>query len=231
MRLPYVPDPPDFASASDRAIVDRIKQRRGERGLISLDKALLHSPPVADGWYASPIQNSLQSKTEKPRNSLLGAIRTSTTLSASIRETAICRVAVLNRAWYEFESHAPILLKEGGLPVGGVKYIVTSPTSSSTHKPHSVDTGAGIDEKHALVLEYTDYMTLSVEVPDEMFEQLRKVFSERETVEITATIGTYNCVSRFLVALNVSERNGVEGMKEALKHVSPDLEGAEPVST
>jgi len=50
MRLPYVTDPPNFTSESDQAIEQRIRERRGARGLIPLDKALLHSPPVADGW-------------------------------------------------------------------------------------------------------------------------------------------------------------------------------------
>jgi phosphoribosyl-AMP cyclohydrolase len=43
------------------------------------------------------------------RNSFLGALRTKTSLSTAVRETAICRVAVLNKAWYEWESHSPIL--------------------------------------------------------------------------------------------------------------------------
>jgi alkylhydroperoxidase family enzyme len=43
------------------------------------------------------------------RNSFLGSIRTRTTLPTSVRETAICRVAVLNKAWYEWDSHSPIL--------------------------------------------------------------------------------------------------------------------------
>jgi hypothetical protein len=53
MRLPYVPNPPNVESEEERAIVERVKQRRGERGLIPLDLALLHSPPVADGWSVS----------------------------------------------------------------------------------------------------------------------------------------------------------------------------------
>lgn len=53
------------------------------------------------------------------------------------------------------------------------------------------------------VLTYTDAMTLTVTVLDEVFANLKKHFSEREVVEITATIAAYNCVSRFLVALDV----------------------------
>jgi len=50
MRLQYVPNPPNFTSEDDKQIVERIKERRGERGLIGLDRSLLHAPPVADGW-------------------------------------------------------------------------------------------------------------------------------------------------------------------------------------
>lgn len=50
MRLPYVPNPPKPEVEEDQAIVERVKQRRGEAGLLELDLALLHSPPVADGW-------------------------------------------------------------------------------------------------------------------------------------------------------------------------------------
>lgn len=51
MRIPYVEDPPPVQSPDDQAIVDRVRARRGARGLTSLDLALLHSPPVANGWY------------------------------------------------------------------------------------------------------------------------------------------------------------------------------------
>jgi alkylhydroperoxidase family enzyme len=54
---------------------------------------------------------------EQYRNSFLGAIRTGTTLSTAVRETAICRVAVLNKAWYEWESHSPILKSGEGTAV------------------------------------------------------------------------------------------------------------------
>jgi hypothetical protein len=34
-----------------------------------------------------------------------------------VRETAICRVAVLNKAWYEWDSHSPILEAAEGNPL------------------------------------------------------------------------------------------------------------------
>ena len=50
MRHPYIPDPPEFTEEADKAVLERIKERRGPKGLIALDRTLLHSPPVADGW-------------------------------------------------------------------------------------------------------------------------------------------------------------------------------------
>jgi len=46
-------------------------------------------------------------------------------------------------------------------------------------------------------------MTREIHVPDEVFAQVRKHFSERYIVELTAIIAAYNCVSRFLQALRI----------------------------
>jgi alkylhydroperoxidase family enzyme len=88
---------------------------------------------------------------------------------------------------------------------------------------------AGFQEPLFAVLQFTDYSTLRVEVPDAVFERVRKAgFEEREIVELVATVGGYNCVSRFLVALDVNERNGRDGMRESNKLVHEGLLGMEP---
>lgn len=68
-----------------------------------------------------------------------------------------------------------------------------------------------LDATHAAVLSYTDAMTLDVRVPDAVSAALKREFNDKEVVEITATIASYNCVSRFLVALDVGERNAQTG--------------------
>lgn len=130
----------------------------------------------------------------------MGAVRTKTTLSTSLRETAICRVAVLNKAWYEWGHHAPLLEDCVGVEKEHLDAILNSP-------PYSIE-GEEIDEKHSAVMAYTDVMTLDVQVPDPVIDRLKKNFNDKEVVEITATIAAYNCVSRFLVALDVGEKNG-----------------------
>ncbi|CAG5180783.1 uncharacterized protein ALTATR162_LOCUS9410 [Alternaria atra] len=192
MRLPYVPDPPNFTSEEDKAVEQRVRQRRGEKGLIALDRTLLHAPPIADGW-----------------NSFLGSIRTKTSLPTAIRETAICRVAVLNKAWYEWESHSPILESASDVSKAQVDAVL----KSEPRQPLEI-----LGDKLSAVLAYTDAMTLDVRVPDAVFDKLKQAqFSEKEIVEITATIAAYNCVSRFLVALDVGERNAQTGPKEGGK--------------
>ena len=182
MRLPYIPDDPQMGTEEDAAIVQRVKDRRGGK-LIALDKTLLHASAVANGW-----------------NSFLGAIRTQTSLPGSVRELTICRVAVLNKAWYEWDQHRPILEQTGVLSAEAVESLKERPTSGGR------DVRAGrFDDKHLAVLEYTDAMTLGCIVPEPVFAQLKRFFNEKEVVEITSTIAAYNCVSRFLVALDVGE--------------------------
>jgi alkylhydroperoxidase family enzyme len=61
----------------------------------------------------------------------------------------------------------------------------------------------GLQDADRAVIEYTTAMTRNVDVPDALFESVRRHFNDREMVELTATVGAYNMVSRFLVALKV----------------------------
>lgn len=187
MRIPYTTDPPPpNTSAEDAQIIERVRARRAPRPLQPLDLALLHAPPVADGW-----------------NSFLGAVRTRTTLPASVRELAISRVAVVNGAWYEWAHHAP-LAAEAGVSQKALDEIVKGRPQDLTDDyvtPEERE-AVGLGAAEWAVLRVTDEMTRHVRVRDETFAELRKHFNEREVVEVVATVSAYNCVSRFLVALD-----------------------------
>ena len=174
MRLPYVPSPPPTTTLEEAAIVARVAARRHPRPLQALDLTLLHSPPIADGW-----------------NSFLGAVRTQTTLADDVREIAICRVAVLNGAEYEWEHHAP-LARKGGVGEEGMKVL------GMEEAVGEASTGEGLGEKQWAVVRYTDAMTREVRVSDEVFAELRKHFDDREVVEITATVGLESFSKTFL---------------------------------
>ena len=146
-----------------------------ERGRVSLlYQVLLNSGPIASGWER-----------------MLTAVRNQTCIPADLRELIILRVAILNRAAFEFEAHAPIARREG---VSEDKIAaVKEGTLSSVFAP-----------KEVLVLELTDAMTREISVPDALFARLREIFDDKGLVEVVATVAAYNMVSRFLVALNIS---------------------------
>ncbi|MCM5682217.1 carboxymuconolactone decarboxylase family protein [Schlegelella sp. S2-27] len=145
-----------------------------ERGRVSLlYQVLLNSPPVAAGWER-----------------LLTAVRNQTGVPADLRELMILRVAVLNRAGFEFDAHVPHAERAG---LGADKIAaVREPGLSAVYSP-----------LERLALELTDAMTRDVEVPDALFAQLQAHFDAQRLVELVATVAAYNMVSRLLVALKV----------------------------
>ena len=183
MRLPYAPSelPPD-APQETKEIYDRIKARRNPRPLIPLDLALLHNPKIADGF-----------------NTLMGAIRTSSSLDTGLMELAVCYVAVLNNAVYEWTAHAPLALKAG-----------VSRAALEAVLEGNVRDERRLGETERLVLEFTRQSTREIEVSEGLMEQLKGQLSDQQVVELTMTVAGYNMVSRFLVALDVTESNGKE---------------------
>jgi alkylhydroperoxidase family enzyme len=125
-------------------------------------------------------------------------VRTKNSLPDDIREIAICRPALLNKAWFEWNAHAPILLKSQGF---------TEEKLAVVQQTHPKDKGA-LDERQWAALRYADAMTRDIAVPQSLFDEVKKAgFNEQEIVELTATVASYNLVSRFLVALDVGEQN------------------------
>ena len=151
---------------------------KAERGHINvLYQVLLNSAPLAEGW-------------EK----LLTAIRKRNSLPADLREMVMLRVAALNRAPFEMQAHRPLALQAG---VSEAK-IEALGGDRVEDKP-----GAAFTPTERSVLALTDAMTRDVQVPDALFEPLRKLFDERALVELVATVAAYNMVSRFLEALQI----------------------------
>jgi AhpD family alkylhydroperoxidase len=145
-----------------------------ERGsVLHLYQMLLHSPPVAEGWLG-----------------YLTAIRQKASLSPALRELAIMRVASINGAPYEAEQHAPIALKEG----------ITQAQLDDLDRWE--DSSRFTPEQRA-VLALTDGMTRNVQVPPAAVAAVRAFLDDRRVVELVATIGAYNMVSRFLEALDI----------------------------
>ncbi len=175
-RLPYVAPPGD--------VTDRIRQRRGGV-LIPLDGMLLHSPEFADGW-----------------NSMLGAVRGKSTLPPDIRELAILRVAARNGADLEWIAHEP-LARQAGLGDEQIAAIGVGGLSGAGAGPGGTVDSVTLSPPQWAALAYADAITMHVTVPEEIFSAVRSHFDDRQVLELTVTVATYNMVSRVLVALEV----------------------------
>jgi alkylhydroperoxidase family enzyme len=156
-----------------------IRARRGG-DFINLDRALLWSEPLARAW-----------------NVYLGAVRREFAVSPRLKEIAICTVARLTGANYEFAHHWPEYVKAGGPDANRSR--IMDVDSAAT------DTAFTTDER--LAIRYATVMTRDVKVPDSLFREVAARFGKTELVELTAAIATYNMVARFLVALQVQEED------------------------
>ena len=70
---------------------------------------------------------------------------------------------------------------------------------------------AGFSARETTALEYADRVSATpVDVPDEFYARLAKEFSEREIVELTATIAHENYNSKFNRPLRIESNNFCE---------------------
>ena len=175
-----IPPWTEQAAPRDPKLVEAILARRGGR-FINLDLALLWSEPLARGW-----------------NAYIGAVRRELAVSPRLKELAICVVARLTGAGYEFKHHWPEYVKAGG----------RDELRARLDDPQRALSDSAFDADERLAMRYAAAMTRDVKVPAGLFGELRARFSESEIVELTGAIAAYNMVARFLVALEVAPEEG-----------------------
>lgn len=180
--LAAVPRVPLVDPDRDDQVVRRIIERRapdagrvdgGEQWLATLDRVLLHSPALAEGW-----------------STFFGAIRGGTTVPPRLRELAILRVANLNGDTHNRWHHEEIARRLGI-------------TEEELLALRGREAPVGFSELERAVLAYADALTTDVKVDDAVFGAVRELVTTRQVVEITGIIASYNCVSRFLVGLGI----------------------------
>lgn len=175
-RIPYITD----AAAGESELIAAIKVRRGG-SLNALDRLLLHSNPVAQGWAP-----------------LMGRVRTDLSLSAKWSEFAMCAVAVLNGAEYEWVHHAPLYNEAGGRDDQLMALRKLRPD------PELALRDPAFDDNERALLRLVVESTLSVSVDSHTFDAARAVLSDDQQIfEFIVVISSYNMVSRILVALDV----------------------------
>jgi 4-carboxymuconolactone decarboxylase len=155
------------------ASIAKIKGARGGR-LINIYRLMLHSPALANAWF-----------------DLNQAVRYGTEIDGQSRELAIIRVAILNGVEYVQRAHGPAYALQEGLTPEQVAALSDWRASQL------------FNAQQRALLAYTDAMTENIEVTDDVFDNARQHFSERQIVELTLLIGAYNMLTRFLKALKV----------------------------
>jgi alkylhydroperoxidase family enzyme len=153
--------------------IAKIKGARGGR-LINIYRLMLHSPMLANAWF-----------------DLNQAVRYATEIDGQCRELAVIRVAILNDVEYVQRAHGPAYALQEGLTPQQVAAIADWRSSNL------------FSDRQRALLDYTDAMTREIDVADPVFAELRRHFSERQTVELTMLISAYNMLTRFLKALKV----------------------------
>lgn len=154
-------------------LIEKIRGGRGGR-LLNIYKMLLHSPALAERWLDQ-----------------VSAVRWQTDLDGKVRELVIIRVGYLNRVDYVIKAHVPMHAVREGLTV---------------EQCHALADWQGsplFDDAQRAALAYTDAMTLQVQVPDAVFARLKDFYTEKQIVELTVLIGTYNMHTRVLQALEI----------------------------
>jgi alkylhydroperoxidase family enzyme len=172
-RIPQAAPAPE----APRELVDAILARRGGC-LLNLDRMLLRSPAFARGW-----------------NAFLGEVRNNLGLSPKLRELAICQVALLNGADYEYLHHAPEFVRAGG---------TARQLAALREVEHGIVEPAPFDACERAVIRLTMEMTRDVRTSDATFAAAVDALGNyQHVVELVGVIATYNMVSRFLLALQI----------------------------
>jgi 4-carboxymuconolactone decarboxylase len=149
--------------------------RSARRGeLLNLYRLLLHSPPLAQSWME--YNNTVRWKTQ---------------IDGPLREIVIIRFGHLFTADYIVKQHVPRLALPEGLTMAECDALADWQASGL------------FSARERAALAYADAMTRDVTVPDAVFTELRRHFSERQVVELTVLVGMYNMHGRVFTALQI----------------------------
>ena len=154
-------------------LTEKIRGGRGGR-MLNIYRMLLHSPALAEKWLDQ-----------------VSAVRWQTDLDGKLREIVIIRIGMLNRVEYVVKAHVPMHALREGLTLEQCNALADWQASPL------------FDEAQRAALAYADSMTREVQVPDALFAQLKNYYNEKQIVELTVLIGTYNMHTRVLQALEI----------------------------
>ena len=162
---------PNVESPDAQQMVEQIRKERDGR-FPNLFHMQLYNPAIADGWLR-----------------LGTAVRYKSELDDATRELAICLVARITGAEYEWRAHRRIAI-ELGISEAALEDILNWRNRD-------------FDTRQRAVLALAEQLTKEVNIDDATFEAASELLTPRETVELVTTVSYYNMVARFLVGLQI----------------------------
>jgi len=150
------------------------KYRSGRRGkLINMYRMLLNAPALAESWFNHS-----------------NTVRWKTSLDGRLREVVIIRMGHLTGAQYVLRQHVPSLAAAEGL------------TREECDALADWRASKFFTERERAALAWTEAVTLVSEthVPDDVYEQARKQFSEQELANLTLAIIAINGWNRLAIS-------------------------------
>jgi AhpD family alkylhydroperoxidase len=165
---------------------------------VDTDQAPLAAKPFYANGKPGPIGETLAQVPELMEVALpfigvsLGA---SSVADFRTKELVIVRASALQDCRYCTLTHMAIAL-DAGVSTEEMKVLRDAPAGAAA--------GAFADEREAALLAWTDAMALgSGDIPDDVFAEFSRHFSEPAIVDLTMTIGTTLMLNRYCTALEL----------------------------
>jgi uncharacterized peroxidase-related enzyme len=162
------------SEATDPRIKEAYERMRQKRGKVTnIYKALAHKPSILS--TIGPFVAAVQQPDE---------------IDAKLKERIILRVSKINRSAYCCHAHEQISTKMG----------FTREEIEEMENPES----ANLSDAEKAALRYAEAMTKNPgSIPDSIYNELKKYYSDSQIVEITALAALYNMINRFNEALKL----------------------------
>jgi len=173
-------------STDDPVLLDLFTQAAAQQGRVSNLYRTLANAPAMLGAWTG----------------MAWPLRHAPKLERRLRELAIMRVAQRSHAVYEWAHHWHLAL-DSGVPEAQLRALRDWRESSL------------FDERDRAVLNYTDAV-VELDVPDHIFEPIRRWFDRGHLIELTLTVSFYCNVARTLVALRVELEPEIDAHLDAM---------------
>jgi AhpD family alkylhydroperoxidase len=129
-----------------------------------------------------------------PMLAFTSEMRHGSVIEARLRELSIVTVGLVTKCDYEFDHHWNSALSAGL-------------RRQQLEQLADFETSAEFDDRERAIIRYAREATLSIEVADQTWADLRRHLSLREAMDIMMAVAWYNAVVRMLIPLQIEQED------------------------